>query len=148
MTEPQAAFSDHDVVVGRARIPASALRWQFSRSGGPGGQNVNKVSSRAEVWVPLGAIEGLDDGARGRLRNLAGRRLTAADELHLTDEHSRSQRDNQQGVIERLSDMLRQALVAPKPRRKTKPSRGARERRLEHKKRRSQIKAGRRGEEG
>lgn len=150
MSDLPVSISEGDLVAvhgpRRARIPAGAIRWKFSRSGGPGGQNVNKVSSRAELWVALADIAGLDEGAMGRLRVLAGRRLTAAGDLHLSDEHSRSQRDNQQRLLDRLAEMLGEALIAPTPRRKTRPGQRARQRRLENKRRRSAIKANRRME--
>ena len=126
-------------------VTPSALRFQFARSGGPGGQNVNKLNTKAELWVPLTAITGLSDRAAARLRRLAGRRLTQSDELHLTAETERTQEGNRSAVMERLRHLLLQALHEPKPRRKTKPSRASKQRRLDAKKRRSQVKSRRRG---
>lgn len=123
-----------------ARVPASEVRFQTSRAGGPGGQRVNKLSSAVEIWAPVTAIEGLDEAAQSRLRAMAGARLTKADELHLRAEDSRSPRDNRQIVLERLAELVRRALVRPRHRRKTRPSRAARERRLQSKKRRSETK--------
>lgn len=128
------------------RVAESAVRLQTSRSSGPGGQSVNKLSSAVEIWVPITAIEGLDEPAQARLRSLAGSaRLTKEDELHIRAEDTRSQRDNRVIVLERLAEHVRRALVRPKHRKKTKPSRGAKERRIQAKKERGQTKALRRG---
>jgi protein subunit release factor B len=76
------------------RVPESAVRIAYARSSGPGGQNVNKVNSKAEVWVRLDAITGMHPEAVGRLRALAGRRVTDAGELHVVAEATRSQQQN------------------------------------------------------
>ena len=129
-----------------ARVAESAVRIQTSRSGGPGGQSVNKLSSAVEVWVPVTSIEGLDEHAQARLRALAGAaRMTKEDEVHLRAEDTRSQRDNRTIVLERLAELVRRALVRPKHRRKTRPSRAAKERRIKAKKQRGETKALRRG---
>jgi ribosome-associated protein len=121
------------------------MRFQFARSGGPGGQNVNKLNTKAELWVPLDAIVGLSGRALGRLRTLAGRRLTAAGEIHLTAETERSQESNRAAVLERLRQLLIEAMHEPKPRRRTKPTKGSKRRRLESKKIRSEVKSRRSG---
>jgi ribosome-associated protein len=125
-------------------VPESGVRIQFARSGGPGGQHVNKVNTKAELWVTVGSIIGMPPDAIGRLRRLAGRRLTAADEIHIIAEASRSQDTNRGAALERFSDLVKTALIAPKPRRKTKPPKAARQRRIDSKKRRGQTKANRR----
>jgi ribosome-associated protein len=127
-------------------IARDALRLQYARSGGPGGQNVNKLNTKAEIWVPVGAIRGLREGAVARLRTAAGSRLTKADEIHLVAEGERSQEGNRLDVLERLREMIVRAKVEPKRRKKTKPSAGAKRRRLDSKKRRGEIKAQRRGD--
>jgi ribosome-associated protein len=127
--------------------PASAVRVQYSRSGGPGGQNVNKVNTRVQLWVPVGGIVGLSEPALARLRQFAGKRLTAADEINIVAETERTQERNRQAVMDRLRLLIEQAAREPKRRRKTKPSRAARERRLAVKKRRGEIKARRQGRE-
>jgi ribosome-associated protein len=129
------------------RAPDSSLRWQYARSSGPGGQNVNKVNTKAELWLPVGAIVGLSERALGRLRSLAGKRLLATGELHIASDTERTQEGNRTAVLERLRELLVAAMREPKVRRKTKPSRGARERRLQSKKRRSVIKSRRQGRE-
>jgi ribosome-associated protein len=126
--------------------PPSALRFQFARSSGPGGQNVNKVNTKAELWITLAEITGLSDRAFHRLKTLAGRRLTIAGEIHITADTERTQESNRQAVLERLTELVKQAIVEPKPRRKTKPSRASKQRRIEGKKHRGQIKSGRRGD--
>src|SRR4051812_31352191 len=127
------------------RIPDSAMRFQFARSGGPGGQNVNKLNTKAELWVPLAAITGLSERAAGRLRALAGRRVTGAGEIHISAETERTQEGNRSAALDRLRQLLLQALHEPKPRKKTKPSKGAKRRRLESKRKRSEVKSRRRG---
>ncbi len=129
----------------RVRVPVSVVRLQYSRSSGPGGQNVNKVSSRCELWVGVGDIVGLTDSARTRLRAMAGSKLTQADEIHIASDESRGQEGNRSLAIERLRELILQAMHEPKKRRKTKPSYGSKQRRLEGKKRRSDIKRGRSG---
>lgn len=129
-------------------VAPGGLRLQYARSAGPGGQNVNKVNSRAELWVKIDALIGLTPRAKQRLRALAGSRLTLDNELHLRSDENRSQESNRKAVLDRLRDMIVQACVEPKIRRKTKPSYGAKQRRLESKRRRSEIKATRRGGTG
>jgi ribosome-associated protein len=126
-------------------VDEGAVRMGYSRSSGPGGQNVNKLNTRAEVWVPVHAIRGLLPDALERLMLLAGKRLTKENELHLVAETSRTQEGNRQAVIEKVRQLVRSALVRPKVRRKTKPSKASKRRRLEGKKRRSEVKARRSG---
>jgi ribosome-associated protein len=127
----------------RVIAPTSALRWQYARSSGPGGQNVNKVNTKAELWVGIGSIAGLTPRAVVRLRALAGRRLTGLDELHVSSHTERTQEGNRAAVMWRLRELLIEAMHEPKPRRKSKPSRASRQRRLDSKRHRSEIKAGR-----
>ncbi len=125
-------------------IARGDLRWSYSRSSGPGGQNVNKVNTRAELRVNIARINGLTDGARARLRTLCGSRIVGEDEICLTAEETRSQLNNREACLGRLRDLVQKARVAPKTRRKTKPTRGSKERRLEGKRRTSQRKSNRR----
>lgn len=126
-------------------ISADALRVQYARSRGPGGQNVNKVNTKAEIWASVGKIVGLSEAASRRLRAIAGKRLTLQDEIHIAADQSRSQERNREEAISRLAVMVSAALHEPKPRRKTKPSRAAKKRRVESKRKRGQIKTRRQG---
>ena len=151
-------MNDDEAISARASAPASggmevapgvfaapgAMRFQFARSGGPGGQNVNKLNTKAELWLQVAALTGLTAAARDRLRRAAGRRLTTGDEIHLVSETERGQEGNRAAVMQRLREMIVRACVAPKVRRKSRPSRAAKARRLEGKRRRSEIKQRRR----
>jgi ribosome-associated protein len=141
---PLSSSSDGIELAPGVTAPVSAMRWQYARSSGPGGQNVNKVNTKAEVWIPLSAMTGLTGRAIARLRALAGKRLTSLDELHISSDTERTQEGNRAAVLERLRDLLLEATYEPKPRRKSKPSRAARQRRLDSKRRRSETKARRR----
>ena len=144
---PPAAQDGVELIAG-VRVAESAMRFQYARSSGPGGQNVNKVNTKAELWVPLSAITGLTPGAMQRLRRLAGRRVTSAGEIHIAADVERTQERNREAVLDRLRELLEEAKREPKVRRKTKPSKAAKRRRLEAKKRRSDIKSGRRSKPG
>lgn len=121
-------------------MPEEAIRIQYSRSSGPGGQNVNKLNTRAELWISVSSLWMLPDHILLRLRSLAGRRITKEDEIHLVSQMQRSQEGNRQAVIDRLSELIHEALNAPKPRRATRPSRAAKRRRVEAKRRRAETK--------
>jgi ribosome-associated protein len=128
-------------------VPADALSMQASRSGGPGGQNVNKVSSKVELRVDLERIAGLDAGARGRLRALAAGRLDAEGRLLVVSQRSRDQRANLEDAREKVRALVLSALEVPKRRRPTRPTRGSTERRLSEKKHHGRQKASRRGDD-
>jgi ribosome-associated protein len=122
-------------------VASSDMRIQFVRSSGPGGQNVNKVNTRIELWIPLPAITGLTHNALVRLRRLAGRRITIEGELHLSAQTERSQERNRQAVMDRLRELLIEAMAEPKPRRATRPSKASKRRRLEAKRHRGEVKS-------
>jgi ribosome-associated protein len=121
-------------------VPEGALTFSQSRSGGPGGQHVNKTESKVEVRVAITAIVGLSLRAQDRLVVLAGERLTADGELILTCDETRSQRRNRELVLERLGELVRDAKAVPVVRRATKPSWGSKQRRLGDKSHRSDVK--------
>ncbi|MCJ8334157.1 MAG: aminoacyl-tRNA hydrolase [Epibacterium sp.] len=115
----------------------------FMRASGPGGQNVNKVSSAVEMRFEAERSPALTGPVKARLKRIAGRRWTKDGAIILQCDESRSQLRNREIVRERLAEMVRRALVAPKRRIATKPTKGSVRRRLESKKQRSEIKAGR-----
>lgn len=121
-------------------IPRDRLRFSFSRSSGPGGQAVNKLSTRVELRLAIQEVVGLSAEQAQRLRAAAGRRTTQDDELVIQAQTFRSQLDNKLASIEILRSLVAAALRKPKRRVKTKPSRAARERRLTAKRARSQTK--------
>jgi ribosome-associated protein len=131
----------------RLRIPDEEFTWSFVRSGGPGGQNVNKVASKALLRWNVVASPSLPDDIKARLQQQQRSRITGEGDLLLTSQRYRDQERNRLDCLEKLAEMLRAASVVPKKRRKTKPSRGAHERRLAAKKRRSALKSSRRGHE-
>ena len=131
-------------VVGSLVVPAAALRWRFSRSSGPGGQGVNTADSRVELSVDLGGIPGLTDAQHQRLAVRLGGRLVDGVLTIAASEH-RQQLRNRQAARERLAAVLRGALApAPAARRRTKPTRGSQERRIQAKKQRGELKKQRR----
>jgi ribosome-associated protein len=130
------------------RASAAAVRVQFSRSAGPGGQNVNKVNTKAELWLALDSILGLSQAAQNRLVKLAGRKITQAGDLHLSCETERTAEGNRQALFARLRALIVTALVQPKRRRKTRPTRASKARRLAAKRHRSNVKSNRRSGEG
>ena len=121
-------------------VPAAALEWRAVRSSGPGGQNVNKVASKVELRVDLGAVAGLSGPARARLRALAAGRLDADGRLLVTSQRTRDQLRNLEDAREKAKKLVERALKAPRPRRLTQPSPGAVERRLKRKRERSAVK--------
>ena len=117
----------------------------FVRASGPGGQNVNKLSSAVQLRFDVRRSPNLPNDVRARLERLAGSRLTRDGVLIISAQRHRTQERNRQDARDRLIELIRRAAIAPIPRRATKPTAGSRERRLEAKKRRSSIKGMRQG---
>jgi ribosome-associated protein len=126
-----------------ARIPAEELSFEFLRSSGPGGQNVNKVETAVRLRFDVAASPSLAPEVKTRLLALAGERATAGGELVLLGRRFRTREANREDVIARLEALVEKASHVPRRRRATKPSKAARARRTDAKKRRSEIKRGR-----
>lgn len=125
-------------------IPARELSWTAVASGGPGGQNVNKVATKVQLRWDLSHSQVLPEWARERLIALAGRKLDADGNLLISSSTTRSQERNLELARERLAALVLRALERPKPRRPTRPSQAAKRRRLDDKRRVAQKKSSRR----
>jgi ribosome-associated protein len=121
-------------------IPDELLEFRAVRASGPGGQNVNKVSNAIELRFDSAGWTALPVAARPRLARLAGRRMTDAGLIVIDAQRFRSLEQNRADALERLLAMVRESLVAPKPRRPTKPTRASKERRLQGKARDAKTK--------
>jgi len=121
-------------------IPDTDLSFAFVRASGPGGQNVNKVSSAVQLRFDMQGSAALSDAVKSRLRALAGRRVTDDGAILIIARNQRSQEHNRREALERLAELIRRALVVPKTRRPTKPTHASKERRLEGKTRQQRTK--------
>jgi len=132
-------------VSGAVVVPAKAIQVKAVRSGGPGGQNVNKVASKVELRIDLDRIEGLDEGARQRLRLAVRNQLDADGSWIVLSSLTRDQLKNLEDARGKVARAIEKALHVPKHRTPTRPTRGSQVRRVEAKKRTAQVKQGRRG---
>ena len=140
--------TEHPDVIsaGALSISRRNITFAVSRSSGPGGQNVNKVSTRIELRLHASSIMGFNDAVAQRFRMLAGKKLTADGDLRIVCQQTRSLETNRWLTVEQLIELFEESSRLPKKRHATKPSRGSRRRRIEGKKRRSETKSQRSGD--
>ena len=120
-------------------VPADLLRAVFSRSGGPGGQNVNKVETKVTIEVDFEALP-LPEERKARVRERLASRINREGVLRVTSQVARTQGDNRDRALARMEELLRESLIEQKPRRKTRVPKGVKEKRLDEKKKRGQTK--------
>ncbi|MEN8006346.1 MAG: alternative ribosome rescue aminoacyl-tRNA hydrolase ArfB [Candidatus Krumholzibacteriota bacterium] len=131
------------VINDRVKIPLGELVYTASRSSGPGGQHVNTSDTRIQVRWNVKESAALNEAERALVLKTLASRLTEAGDLILASDTHRSQRRNREEVTQRLAGLVREALIPPKPRKKTRPTRASKEKRLDDKRRKSQTKKGR-----
>ena len=122
-----------------ASIPEQDLQFQFVRASGPGGQNVNKVATAAQLRFDLAGTQALAAPVKARLRAIAGNRVNADGALLIMARNHRTQEGNRRAALSRLEELIARASVEPKKRHATRPTLGSRQRRLDNKRERKQI---------
>ncbi len=130
-------------VTATIRVPLEEFTWTYARSGGPGGQNVNKVASKAVLRWDFEHTESVPPVVKTRFKGLYASRLTTEGELVMSSELTRDQGRNREDCLEKLAAMLRAAATVPKVRRATRPTKGSKRRRVADKRKASATKAGR-----
>lgn len=133
------------IISSELAVPDEDFEWKFVRASGPGGQNVNKVSSAVQLRFLLHRNTSIPAPAKQRLRRMAGQRLVDDGTLLIIARDERSQEQNRRSALGRLADLVGAALVEPKVRKKTRPTRASKERRIDSKKKRSSTKRQRGG---
>jgi ribosome-associated protein len=136
-------------ITGNIWIDEAEVREEFIRASGPGGQHVNKTSTAVQLRFNVDASPGLPFDVKARLKALAGQRLTVEGDIIITSRESRSREQNRQEALDKLVELITKAAHRPKARRKTKPTKGSKERRLKEKAVRGAVKKmrGKKGEE-
>jgi len=135
--------ADELLINARVTIPGSELVYTASRSSGPGGQHVNTADTRIQLRWNVAASQALGPVQRARVLRALAPRLTGDGDLILASDAHRSQRRNREDVTQRLAQLLREALIPPRPRKKTRPTAASRRKRLDEKKKRSRLKQNR-----
>ncbi len=128
-------------IASNVHIPEEEIEWNFVRASGPGGQNVNKVSSKAVLMWNVDETHSLPFDAKTRLYTQQKRRFSNEGVLQIASQRFRDQERNREDCIDKLREMIEQALKKPKPRKKTRPTRASKERRLQSKRQQSERKA-------
>lgn len=136
------------IVSSTITIPETELSWQYARSGGPGGQNVNKVESKAILRWAMSSSPSVSEPIKARLRAVYRSHATIEGEFLVSSQRYRDQDRNRQDCLEKLTEMIRLAAIPPRPRKVTRPSKASKARRLAEKKHNSERKTQRRIREG
>ncbi|OGP12681.1 MAG: peptide chain release factor I [Deltaproteobacteria bacterium GWA2_54_12] len=127
-------------ITGSIWIDEGEVREEFIRASGPGGQHVNKASTAVQLRFNVDASPGLSSEVKARLKALAGQRLTGEGDIIITSRESRSREQNRQEALDKLVELIEKAAQRPRARRKTKPTKGSKERRLKEKAVRGAVK--------